>query len=130
MLFRSPKENENKIVIERNILLQSIKRVSIFSNKSTNQIRVQIKGNELQISAEDISFSNKAIERLTCQYNGEDLEIGFNGRFLSELISALDSEAVKIEISTPSKAVNIFPSEQKEGENILMLIMPIMLSEN
>ena len=125
-----PKENENKIVIERNILLQSIKRVSIFSNNSTNQIRVQIKGNELQISAEDISFSNKAIERLTCQYNGEDLEIGFNGRFLSELISALDSEAVKIEISTPSKAVNIFPSEQKEGENILMLIMPIMLSEN
>ena len=79
---------------------------------------------------EDISFSNKAIERLTCQYNGEDLEIGFNGRFLSELISAVESEAVKIEISTPSKAVNIFPSEQKEGENILMLIMPIMLSEN
>ena len=125
-----PKENQNKIVIERNILLQSLKRVCIFSNKSTNQIRVQIKGNEIQISAEDISFSNKAIERLSCQYDGEDMEIGFNGKFLIDLLSALDSDAIRIEMSTPSKAVNIFPSEQKESEDILMLIMPIMLSEN
>ena len=125
-----PKENQNKIIIEKNLLLQSLKRVCIFSNKSTNQIRIQLKGNDLQISAEDVSFSNKAIERLTCQYEGEDIEIGFNGKFLIDLLSAFDSDAVKIEMSTPSKAVNLFPLEQTENENILMLIMPIMISEN
>ena len=125
-----PKENHNKIIIERDLLLQSLKRVCIFSNKSTNQIRIQVKGNDLQISAEDLSFSNKAIERLNCQYEGEDIEIGFNGKFLIDLLSALDSNAIRIEMSTPSKAVNIFPTEQKEGKDILMLIMPIMISEN
>ena len=101
------------------MLLQSLKRVCIFSNKSTNQISLQIKGNELQISAEDISFSNKAIERLTCQYDGEDIEIGFNGKFLADLLAGLDSEGVRIEMSTPSKAVTLFPSEQNESEDIL-----------
>ena len=125
-----PKENQNKIIIDRELLLQSLKRVCIFSNKSTHQIRIQIKGNEIQISAEDISFSNKAIERLTCQYDGEDIEIGFNGKFLADLLAGLDSDAVRIEMSTPSKAVTLFPVEQKESEDILMLIMPIMISEN
>ncbi len=77
-----PKENPNKLTISRNHFLSSVRRVSIFSNRTTHQIRLRIAGAELNISAEDIDYSNKAEERLTCAYQGDDMQIGFNSRFI------------------------------------------------
>ena len=71
-----PNENPNLLEIDKSQLLSSLKRVSIFSNKTTYQVKLKIAGAELNISAEDIDFSNKAEERLTCVYKGEDIEIG------------------------------------------------------
>ena len=85
-----PKENPNHLTISRNQFLNSVRRVSIFSNKTTHQIRLKIAGAELNISAEDIDYSNKAEERLTCDYQGDDMQIGFNSRFLSEMLSNLN----------------------------------------
>jgi DNA polymerase III subunit beta len=82
-----PKENPNKLTIDRHALLNTIKRVSIFANQSTHQIRFKVSGQELVLSAEDIDFSNEAKERLNCSYEGEDLEIGFNSKFLVEMLS-------------------------------------------
>ena len=79
-----PKENPNKLVIERNQFLNSVRpRFLFFSNKTTHQIRLKIAGAELNISAEDIDYSNKAEERLTCDYQGDDMQIGFNSRFFN-----------------------------------------------
>ncbi len=86
-----PKENPNKLNIERSQFLNSVRRVSIFSNKTTHQIRLKIAGAELNISAEDIDYSNKAEERLTCDYQGDDMQIGFNSRFLTEMLNNLTS---------------------------------------
>ena len=83
-----PKENPNKLSIDRNLFLNSVRRVSIFSNKTTHQIRLKIAGAELNISAEDIDYSNKAEERLTCDYQGDDMQIWFNSRFLTEMLSS------------------------------------------
>ena len=80
-----PKENPNILEIDRNQLLNSTKRASIFSSKTTNQVKFEIKGNLLQISAEDLDFNNKAEETLECNYNGEDITIGFNSRFIIEM---------------------------------------------
>ena len=91
-----PKENPNLLIIDRSLFLNSTKRVSIFSNKTTHQIRLKITGNELVISAEDLDYSNKAEERLNCNYNGDDIEIGFNSRFLTEMLSNLSSDEVKL----------------------------------
>ncbi|MDA9343855.1 DNA polymerase III subunit beta [Algibacter sp.] len=124
-----PKENPNKLVIDRNQFLNSVRRVSIFSNKTTHQIRLKIAGAELNISAEDIDYSNKAEERLTCDYQGDDMQIGFNSRFLTEMLNNLTSDEVQLEMSMPNRAGILTPVDGlDEGEHITMLVMPVMLN--
>ncbi len=124
-----PKENPNKLTVDRISFLNSIKRVSIFSNKTTHQVRLKIAGSELSISAEDLDFANEASERLTCQYVGEDMEIGFNSKFLAEMLSNLNCENVNLEMSAPNRAGILLPAEKENAaEDILMLVMPVMLN--
>jgi DNA polymerase III beta subunit len=124
-----PKENPNKLTINRNLFLSSVKRVAIFSNKSTYQIKLRIAGTELNISAEDIDFSNKAEERLTCDYQGDDLYIGFNSKFLLEMLISLESDDILLEMSLPNRAGILTPLDAlKEGEFITMLVMPVMIN--
>lgn len=124
-----PKDNPNKLVIDRTQFLNSVRRVSIFSNKTTHQIRLKIAGAELNVSAEDVDYSNKAEERLTCDYQGDDMQIGFNSRFLSEMLSNLDADDVQLEMSLPNRAGILTPVDGlEEGEHITMLVMPVMLN--
>jgi DNA polymerase-3 subunit beta len=124
-----PKENPNVLTIDRAQFLSSIKRVSIFSNKTTHQIRLKLAGSELSLFAEDIDFANEATERLTCNYDGDDLEIGFNSRFLLEMLSNLDADEIKLSMSEPSRAGLLTPAVQDNAhEDILMLVMPVMLN--
>ena len=124
-----PKENPNKLTIDRTQFLNSVRRVSIFSNKTTHQIRLKIAGAELNISAEDIDYSNKAEERLTCDYQGDDMQIGFNSRFLTEMLNNLTSDEVQLEMSLPNRAGILTPVDGlDEGEQVTMLVMPVMLN--
>lgn len=123
-----PKENPNVLTIDRLQFLSSIKRVSIFANKTTHQIKLKLAGSELSLSAEDIDFANEANERLTCNYAGEDMEIGFNSRFLMEMLNNLDTTEIRLEMSEPSRAGLLMPAEATENEDILMLVMPVMLN--
>jgi DNA polymerase-3 subunit beta len=124
-----PKENPNVLTIDRQQFLSSIKRVSIFANKTTHQIKLKLAGSELSLSAEDIDFSNEANERLTCNYNGDDMEIGFNSRFLLEMLNNLDTPEIRLEMSEPSRAGLLMPGvKDNPDEDILMLVMPVMLN--
>ncbi|WP_438965465.1 DNA polymerase III subunit beta [Flavobacterium sp.] len=124
-----PKENPNKLMINRTQFLNSVRRVAIFANKTTHQIRLKIAGTELNISAEDIDYSNKADERLTCDYQGDDLQIGFNSRFLSEMLTNLTSDEIQLEMSMPNRAGILTPIDGlDEGETVTMLVMPVMLN--
>jgi len=124
-----PKENPNKLTIERNQFLSSVRRVSIFSNKTTHQVRLKIAGAELNISAEDVDYSNKAEERLTCSYQGDDMQIGFNSRFLVEMLGNLAADEVMLEMSLPNRAGILTPVDGLDpGEKITMLVMPVMLN--
>lgn len=124
-----PKENPFRLTIDRLDLLSSIRRVSIFANKTTHQVRLKMGGSELTISAEDLDFANEAQERLTCTYAGDDMEIGFNSRFLQDMLSNLDSENIHLEMSAPNRAGIITQVEKgDEQEDILMLVMPVMLN--
>ena len=106
-----------------------MRRVSIFSNKTTHQIRLKIAGAELNISAEDIDYSNKAEERLTCDYQGDDMQIGFNSRFLTEMLNNLTSQDVSLEMSLPNRAGILTPIDGlDQGELVTMLVMPVMLN--
>jgi DNA polymerase-3 subunit beta len=125
-----PKENPNILTIDRMEFYNSIRRVAIFASKSTHQIRLKIAGSELHISSEDLDFSNEAFERLTCQYTGEDIEIGFNSRFLLEMLSNLNAEQINLEMSAPNRAGIIVPQDGiSEDEEVLMLVMPVMLNQ-
>ena len=106
----------------------SLKRIAIYANKTTNQVILNISEGSLTVSAQDLDFSNEATEQLTCSYDGEPLTIGFNARFLVEMLGILESEDVKIEMSSATRAGILLPTEETEGEEILMLVMPVMLS--
>jgi DNA polymerase-3 subunit beta len=124
-----PKENPNVLTIDRQQFLSSIKRVSIFANKTTHQVKLRLAGSELSLFAEDIDFSNEANERLTCNYDGDDMEIGFNSRFLLEMLNNLETTEVKLEMSEPSRAGLLMPAgSDNEHEDVLMLVMPVMLN--
>jgi len=123
-----PVDNPYKLVVSRTDFQSALRRVSIFSNKSTNQVVLNIQGSELQLAAQDIDFSFEGNERMKCQYDGEDLAIAFNAKFLIEMLNATDAEEIKIELSTPTKAGIIKPIEQDENEELLMLVMPLMLN--
>lgn len=123
-----PMNNPNKLTIHRMDFLNSIKRISIYANKTTYQVRLRLSGSELQVSAEDLDFSNEAVERLSCDYAGEDLEIGFNAKFLIEMLSNLDCDTILLSLSAPNRAGLISPVDKNDNEDILMLVMPVMLS--
>lgn len=123
-----PTNNPNTLTIGRAEMLNSLKRISIYSNRSTHQIRLKMALNDLVISAEDLDYSNEANEKLICEYNGEPLEIGFNAKFLIEILSNLSCKTITFELSAPNRAGLIIPVEQEEHEDILMLVMPVMLN--
>ena len=124
-----PKENPNVLTINRNLFLTSLRRVAIFSNKTTNQVRLKLSGSSLVIHAEDVDFASKAEERLPCDYNGADMQIGFNSKFLIEVLNNLQADDITLEMSEPSRAGIIKPVDGLEdGEEILMLVMPVMLN--
>jgi len=125
-----PKENPNVMQIGRIDFLNSVRRVSIFSNKTTHQVRLKLAGAELQVSAEDFDYSNKAEERLGCEYLGDDMQIGFNSRFLIEMLNNISCDEIKLSMSLPNRAGIITPIDHlDEGEDVTMLVMPVMLND-
>lgn len=124
-----PTQNPIKMTIGRMDLLGSLRRIAIYANKTTHQIRLKITGSDLQVSAEDIDFSNEANERLSCEHEGEDIEIGFNAKFIIELLGNMDTDQIRLNMSAPNKAGVIIPVEKVKNEDLLMLVMPVMLNQ-
>lgn len=123
-----PKDNPNHLSINRLELLASLRRIAIYANRATNQVRLHITPKEVRISAEDLDFSNEAAEKLACDYTGEEMEIGFNARFLIEMLNNLIAKDIVIELSAPNRAGLILPKEKEANEDMLMLVMPVMLN--
>jgi len=123
-----PVDNPNLLSLPRADFQNSLKRIAIYANKTTNQVVLNINDGSLTVSAQDLDFSNEATEQLSCTYEGEPLVIGFNAKFLIEMLGVIDSEEIKMELSTPTRAGILLPTEEAEDERILMLVMPVMLS--
>ncbi len=123
-----PQDNPNKLIIDRIELYNSLKRVSVFSNQASNLVKLQLTGNQMMVSAQDIDFSISAYERLTCQYEGDEMEIGFKSVFLIEILANISSGDVIFEMSDPSRAGIMLPvDKENEAEDVLMLLMPMMI---
>ena len=123
-----PTNNPNKLTIDRLELYNALKRVALFSNQASNLVKLELKNNQMNVSAQDIDFSISANERLNCQYEGDEMDIGFKSSFLIEILSNLSSTNVLAEFSDPSRAGIFFPAEKEnEEEDVLMLLMPMMI---
>ncbi len=124
-----PADNPYSLTVGRADFLNSLKRIVIYSNKTTNQVILKINDGSLNISAQDLDFSNEAAEQMTCSYDGDPIIIGFNAKFLIEMLGVLNSDEVFVKLSTPNKAGLLLPTEQVENEEITMLVMPVMLNQ-
>jgi len=125
-----PTNNPNKLRANRTEFLNALRRSSIYSNKTTYQVRLKLTGNKMVISAEDYDFNNAAVEEMLVEYDGQDMEIGFNAKFLIDMLNNIDSTDISFELSMPSRPGLMFPGESNNDEETLMLIMPVMIAAN
>ncbi|MDI6402054.1 DNA polymerase III subunit beta [Balneolaceae bacterium ANBcel3] len=123
-----PKENDKALKIGREPMLAAVKRVSVFSSSTTKQIRLQMNSDEVVISAEDLDMSSEAKESISAEYSDESMEIGFNAKYLMDVLGNIDDPEVVFEFSTPNRAGIVRPSVQDDNEDMLMLVMPVMLN--
>jgi DNA polymerase-3 subunit beta len=122
-----PTGNTNILHLDRAEFQSSLRRIAIYSNKSTNQVVLNISDGSLTVSSQDLDFSNEATEQMSCEYNGDPMNIGFNAKFLIEMLGVIDVEKISIKLSTPNKAGILVPSTQDENEELMMLVMPVMM---
>lgn len=123
-----PRDNDKILMIDKNQILSTVRRVSVFSSTTSRQIRLQLKPDKLTIRAEDLDMSSEAKETISCEYSDDEMEIGFNAKYLADILSNVDGDEAKFEFSSPNRAGIVKPAEEKEGEQMLMLVMPVMLN--
>lgn len=123
-----PAENDKTLTVGRSAILAAVKRVALYSSSTTHQIRMALSSDAVRLSAEDIERASDADERVLCDYDAEEMEIGFNAVYLEEVLKNVDAEDAVFSFSTPNRAGVVTPAEDREGEEMLMLIMPVMLN--
>ena len=124
-----PQDNPYQLTVDRKMLLGALRRVLPFASESSQLVRLHIENGKIEVSSEDIDFSTSAKEEITCDYTGKSMNIGFKGPSLTEILNNLSSEEVTLELADPSRPCLILPAEQPDGEDILMLIMPMLLND-
>lgn len=124
-----PQANQNIVTVDRQTIINACKRVAVFANNGTAQLRLALSDNQIKISAQDIDFSTSAEETISCDYAGTPMAIGFKAPFLIDLLSAIASTEVQLKLADPARAGLILPSENEENEDVLMLLMPMLLND-
>ena len=124
-----PQNNPNILTVDRLGLLAALRRVQPFANNSSNLVKFHVENGVLQLDAEDYDFSKTATERMSCEYNGQPMSIGFKGSSFIEILSNFDCQEVTMQLADPSRAGLVLPSEQPEGQDVLMLMMPMLMND-
>jgi len=124
-----PLENDKEMLVDRNQLLSSVRRTALYASSTTHQVRFSLRKGSLAVSAQDIDFGSEARETLPCDYSAEPMEIGFNSTYMIDMLSHMDGDQVQLMFSSPTRASILRPVSQREGENLLMLVMPVRLSD-
>lgn len=124
-----PTDNKNRLVLDRGMIESSVKRVSIFANKITQQIKLKLSKESIEISSEDVDYGKEGKEIIPAEYNGDEMVIGYNAGYILDILGHIDTDKVIFDLGTPTGAGLVYPSEQEENEDILMLVMPIKLMD-
>lgn len=124
-----PKDNDKELLVERESFLSTVRRVSIFSNRSTHQIAMELSTDTVKVRTEDPEKASKAIEELPAKLIGEPITVGYNASYLKEVLMHLKSQNVSIHLKTPISAGLVYPEVQEANSEITMLLMPIRLND-
>jgi len=124
-----PQGNQNIVTVDRQTIVNACKRVAVFANNGTAQLRLALSENSIKISAQDIDFSTSAEETISCDYNGTPMAIGFKAPFLIDLLNSITCADVQLKLADPARAGLIMPVENEENEDVLMLLMPMLLND-
>lgn len=124
-----PQSNQNIVTIDRQTMINACKRVAVFANNGTAQLRLALTENQIKISAQDIDFSTSAEEMITCDYQGTAMAIGFKAPFLIDLLSTVGTTDVQLKLADPARAGLILPVGEESNEEVLMLLMPMLLND-
>jgi DNA polymerase-3 subunit beta len=124
-----PQNNTNKVVVDRQTIVNACKRVAVFANTGTSLLKLALSENQIKISAQDIDFSTSAEETIACDYTGMPMAIGFKAPFLIEILSNVSSQDVVLQLADPARAGLILPADNEEGQELLVLLMPMLLND-
>lgn len=124
-----PQNNPYKVLVDRMSFLNTLKRVAIFANQSTSLVKISISTNKMELTSQDIDFSTSAEESIACQYEGEMINIGFKAQFIIDIVNNLETQEIMLELADPSRAGLFLPVENLEGEDLLMLLMPMLIND-
>ena len=124
-----PVDNPNRATIDRLSFLAALKRVSVFASQSSGLVKIHLSDNQIIIYAQDIDFSTSGEEKVECQYIAEPMDIGFKASCLIDILANISSESVVFQLSDATRAGVLVPSENKENEDLLMLLVPLMLND-
>ena len=124
-----PQNNTNKVLVDRQTIVNACKRVAVFANTGTSLLKLSLSENQIKISAQDIDFSTSAEETISCDYTGMPMAIGFKAPFLIEILANVASQEVVLQLADPARAGLILPAENEEGQDLLILLMPMLLND-
>jgi DNA polymerase-3 subunit beta len=124
-----PKDNDKKLIVNKDLLTSTIRRVSILANTLTHQIKFSFKKDTLELSSANFDLGGEAKESLVCDYTAEPMDIGYNASYVMDVLKQIDGDEVILDLGTPVSAAMIYSSEKKEGEECLYLLMPLRLAE-
>lgn len=124
-----PKEQSNRLELNRDTLIAILKRVSVFSNKQSNLVAFDISSDTLTVTAQDHDYSIASEESTNINYSGIPMKIGFKSTFLLEILKNISSDEIILSFSDPTKATLITPVYNTSGLEQTSLLMPMMLSD-
>ena len=124
-----PQDNPNIVTVNRLALVSALRRVLVFANAQAVLVKFRLGPNTMNISSQDIDFGKSAEENMLCDYMGTPMRIAFKGSVLLDLINNIEGDDITLNLSDPSRAGLIVPAKQKEGEEVLMLIMPSVFND-
>lgn len=124
-----PKSNSNRMIIDRQLFLSVLRRVASFSNQATNLIKLTLEPTKITLSAQDVDYSRSGVESISCSYEGTPLSIGFRANYLADILNTLNSQEVELLLGDPTRPGLISPIQDNQDQDILMLIMPMMLTD-
>jgi len=123
-----PQDNTRVMTVGRDAIMSSLRRVALYASATTHQVRLGIGEGVLSIGAQDVDFGGEAKETIPCAFDGDPMEIGFNATYVVDILSHLDAEEAVFRFSSPTRAGIVAPSGPREGEDVLMLVMPVRLN--